>query len=363
MIRDSGSTARILNLLSVKDRYSKTPEYTEKPLFRSTRLNACFIIKHTMRPRERMQMRLHRLTATKVILPFSTENLRVGGLSVFVEQPDASRMLSETLGKAVTNPDFRQDMQTLDEISRLPSLDPYLLRERFNNLGREVARCYFDVSEADMARMQKHVSDQIKRLVELTFKGQSTNAHGIANKLAELLMSDMTNEALMPLRNAMRLSEKDYSEGMYGWKGFLYYTWQWTQIEDQLAPIAEDLFSMRFSNADSHQMKELDRLRDRVFEGANARAEAVRRDLESYKDAFNGLVERNEPLAFRNFLLNAPEMFINTGEHLAAITHLVSFWSFRFRDGVMMAVDSTEAVEIFTDLEDTLHTDDELNIA
>ena len=45
------------------------------------------------------------------------------------------------------------------------------------------------------------------------------------------------------------------------------------------------------------------------------------------------LVEKQTPKTFRDFLLSAPHMFLELGEKLGAISHIVSFWRYRFPTG------------------------------
>ena len=49
--------------------------------------------------------------------------------------------------------------------------------------------------------------------------------------------------------------------------------------------------------------------------------------------AFADLVANQSPKTFRDFLLCAPYMFLELGEKLGAISHIVSFWRYRFPAG------------------------------
>ncbi len=45
-----GATPRILDLWSIHRKYGQTLEFAAKPFFRNIRLNASFMLKHTVRP-------------------------------------------------------------------------------------------------------------------------------------------------------------------------------------------------------------------------------------------------------------------------------------------------------------------------
>ena len=57
------------------------------------------------------------------------------------------------------------------------------------------------------------------------------------------------------------------------------------------------------------------------------------------------------PKAFRDFLLSAPHLFLELGEKMGAISHIVSFWRYRFRKGVPPRADADELCAIFQDFE------------
>ena len=84
LIRESGSTARVLNLALVNDKFGETEEHAANPLFRSKRLNRAVILKHALRGAERDAFKTTPVCATKVILPFASGELELGGMSFFV---------------------------------------------------------------------------------------------------------------------------------------------------------------------------------------------------------------------------------------------------------------------------------------
>jgi len=74
----------------------------------------------------------------------------------------------------------------------------------------------------------------------------------------------------------------------------------------------------------------------------------VNKALAVYDASFRDLVENQSPRKFRDFLLSAPYMFLELGEKLGAISHIVSFWRYRFAPG-NPNIDSEELAAIFQD--------------
>ena len=68
---------------------------------------------------------------------------------------------------------IEDDIQPLEEISRLPPFDPFLLRQKLKSIGRDVAACYFDVSKADADRMLSFVAEEVGKLIAMAFEGQA----------------------------------------------------------------------------------------------------------------------------------------------------------------------------------------------
>ncbi|MFS2318638.1 hypothetical protein RMQ97_11930 [Maricaulis sp. D1M11] len=358
-ILKSGSTARILNLHRVALQYGDTDEHGAQPIFHNKRLNEAIILKHTLRPHERERVSADRINATKVIFPLSNDDLRLGGYSLFVEQANLQDALHEAIGKD-TNPEkLAADQDILEEMARLPSLDPYLLNERLQQMGRKAARCYFDITEADMERVQTYVVGEIRRLVELAYQIEGAEAKIISTKLAKLIMRDEASKTLDPLRETLRLSREDYVQGMFAWKGFLYYKWNFKNIRPSFEPVAKDILSLRLIRAHSDDETYLSQVGKDIVRSLYEKIGQVDTNLQAYDKAFSRLVNENDASAFRGFLLNAPQMFITAGENLGAINHISSFWRFRFPPGQPRRAEVDDAYDIFRDFMSSLGADDQ----
>lgn len=353
LIRASGSTARVLNLALVYERFGETEEYEQKPLLKNKQLNRALLLKHVLRPHERDLFERPMKTATKVILPYSVKELELGGVSIFIGERRYEKMLKESAGRNSDPAEFEQDLELLRLMAGLPSFDPFLMRERLRHAGVEPARCYFDLAEADVARMRAFVSKEIGQLIDLAFATGGRSAGDLSARLAEKLMTDETAKSLDPLRETLRLSGQDYTEGVFAWKGFLYYKWLLDEFRPQLAEFTPKFAGCRILRASEADKREMAEMRKRILmlmQAANARVEE---SLLEYGAAFASLAD-GQPGAFRAFLLKAPSMFIPIGEAVGVIRHIESFWRFRFPDTSMPMLESDEALEMFHEFETTL---------
>lgn len=351
-IRESASTTRVLDLAFLQHRHGDTEEYQQRPLFKSPRLNSSIIMKHALRLHERRLFNGTRVTATKIVFPFSNDDLRLGGAGFFVGEAEFERSMRQNLEYKQPG-QFEEDLAVLELIDQLPSFDPFLMRERLRQAGIEPARCYFDVSDADTARMQKFVSSQIAALVELAFVHKTPAPKELSVRLAEKLMTDETAQSLEPLRATLRLSGEEYREGVFAWKGFLYYKWVVGEFSPRLADLARSILSARITNCSREDLARLNTLRQRVVKVLGTTSAKIQAALGEYDQAFGSLAA-GKPTAFRDFLLSAPKMFLVIGEAVGIVKHIDSFWRFRFPPGRTPTMDGEEAIDIFEEFETTL---------
>ncbi|MGE0596053.1 MAG: hypothetical protein AB7P07_06795 [Hyphomonadaceae bacterium] len=358
LIRASGSTARVLNLPLVFERFGHTEDYAAKPMFRNRRLNKSLILKHALRPHERDLFLRAATAATKVILPYAANELELGGVSLLVNERRFEKLLRE--GAGYTNDeDFEADAALLRVLADLPSFDPFLMRERLRSIASEPARCYFDIAEADVARMRAFVTREITQLISLAFATGGGDAGDLSGKLAEKLLTDETARSLDPLRQTLRLSGEEYVEGVFAWKGFLYYKWLMAEFRPQLAAFRPSFAGCRIMRATNDERRAMAETRRSILDQMDKAASRVDESILEYGTAFAALTD-GQPNAFREFLLRAPSLFIPIGEAVGVIRHIDSFWRFRFPEAHEIApmLEPDEAAEILHEFQATLGTVD-----
>ncbi|MFM8819883.1 MAG: hypothetical protein ACKOD3_04980 [Phenylobacterium sp.] len=247
-----------------------------------------------------------------------------------------------------------RDLRVLSAIDEIPSLDPFLLREHLNRRGIAIASCYFSISEADQARMLDFAAMEINNLIRLTY---SSPAEGMnySSKLVQLLLSTDNSEHLEPLRIALRLEGDDYREGVFSWRGFLYYKWLLGDLWPKLIDVLREIPQIKVvGHRDTEQMIYLNQMRRRIIEMVDLKRREVAEALDVYDRAFADLTKNGKPFAFRNFLLTAPRMFLMLGERIGVISHITSFWRYRFPDPRSLSAPADEILDILTDFEQSI---------
>lgn len=344
----SSSTDRVLNLSAVYRECRDTADYAQSPLFRNMRLNKSIFLKHTLRVHERADSAGNRMTTTKVILPFDATDLSLGGFSCFLHEHDLDKTISRLFGGDISSESFRRDMQVLRMLDALPTFDPFLLRERLKRDGMVVARCYFSLSEADTYRMRDYVQGEIQKIVRLAVENMGSHMEQ-ASMVTEKLMTDETAASLEPLRRVLQLSGEEWREGVFAWKGFLYYSWNIETTTKFMPELQRQLLETRVKGATRSEIEDINAIRRRISCCLSYLTSVATDGVEMYRKAYKDLLD-GKPVSFQEFLRNAPARFIELGEAFGMIMHVKSFWNFRFSnlEGDLKA---EEAIDVFHDFD------------
>jgi len=337
------STSRVLNLFRIAADNAENPEHAEKPLFHSPIINRSFLLKHRTRADENYLFFGPRAVATKIIVPFDPADLRAGGRSLFVDQrgyADALREAGHYSGDTLEH-----DLTVLRLLNAVPSLDPFLLREHLRNNGVEVSSSYFAISEGDQTRMHVFVSQEMSKLILL-----AGGAGDSSNRLVSAMLSNQIDEKLEPLRLTLGLTGNDFREGVFSWRGFLYYKWSMGKFWPDVMSVLREINAIQpVGGLTPEQIVFLSSARRNIIAMVRDNGNHVNKALAVYDTSFCDLVEHQSPKKFRDFLLSAPYMFLELGEKLGAISHIVSFWRYRFAPGGSTNIDGDELSAIFQD--------------
>lgn len=312
-------------------------------------LNKAIYLKHRVRPNEVELFDERRSVATKILLPLDSRALRSGGRYVFIGERGFDTVMRNMFGEGVAA--NTPDRDLLELIDQIPSLDPFLLREHLRRNGREAAPCYFDLSDGDLVRIFDFVAAEVRPLVSLSF------ADGVAFKqqtqrlVGKMLSGDVDSD-LEPLRLVMNLDVASFAHGVFCWKGFLYYKWALQEVMRQVPAVSQEISEIRPVGPQDPAIRAyLTSARLELQTALTEDGAAVSDILAVYDRAFAELVQRGDPQAFRDFLLAAPGRFVELGNRLGSITHLVSFWTFRFPAQRRVYVTPEELADIFLDFE------------
>lgn len=320
------SSSRILNLVQAHRVAERAGVPMDPPLFQSPVLARSFIVKHRLRPEERLSFPGVRPTATKVIIPMDPRNLALGGKSAFIGEGWFNGLMADATGIA----DFASspDGELLREFDQIPSFDPFLMREWLSRMGRTADPRYFELTPSVIEGMEAFVLEEIGLLVSMALSGVPANAAVL--RLARKMLSSQYDDDLRPLQEVLRMSQEDFRDGMFGWKGLLYYKWLFQRVDRNVPGLISGLTEIRPKRyITREQIDEANGMIRAISSAVVACARSVQVSLLAYDNAYRGLTQTQDPVGFRGFLLRAPQMFIELGESVGLLEHSVEFWSYR----------------------------------
>jgi hypothetical protein len=354
-LESSASSARVLNLRAVQLRAGQTDEYIQSPLFQNAALNRSIITKHRLRVNEMDAFPFPRNSATKIILPIEVSDLRMGGQYAFVGQNNFKEILCNTLNTRVQ--DLRNDLAVLQLLDESPSLDPFLIREQLARQGIKPARCYFEISEADTARMFAFAQKEIEALVRMSV-GEDGNV-AYAGTLARKLLANSADSDLEPLRLTMQMDRQQFQEGIFCWKAFLYYKWQLGDMLPKLPLVLSQIEKIQpRGNLDDELRIYLANARQNIRKKIILAGQSVKNTIGIYDQSYSRMTKDGKPADFRDFLIDAPELFSQLGERLGAVDHVLSYWRYKFPSGQPPVISPDELMDVFMDFESSLNFPD-----
>lgn len=347
-IVQGGATPRILDLWSIGRRFHDKPDQISHPFFRNPRLNASFLIKHTVRAEDRTYLATEDPVVTKVIIPVNTADLSMGGHTFIVEERDFDSRLRKFLGAGSENKHFDADLERLKDLADLPSFDPFLLADRYAECHHPVARHYFSITEADQVAMRRHVAQQIAGVVGLAFgAGELKREDRRALKFAEQLLCDDPSDSMNQLRTTLGLSGDEFSQGIFGWKGTLYYRWSVDVAKYELRDFLREMNALTISSATPAETEQINKIRRSIISEVRNRWRALSSIIDEYDREFALFCHGGDPTVIRRFLLNAPHYFRDLGSDLGVVTHVTSFWKYWWRGREKGSLPAMDAMEIF----------------
>lgn len=341
------SSARFLNLAALAARLEAAGDREAAPVLVSPRLRGVLVVKERLAPSVGGSASLVR-SATKVVLPFARDQLQLGAWSIVVGEDDWQAKLSAYCGDSGC---AASDLATLKLVADLPSLDPFLVREALRAGGLPLREECLQLTPDDASRMQRFVRDEIKRLIDLAYGG-GPSTERLTGKLVDALLSSGADERLEPLRQTLQLTAETYQQGLFAWKGFLYYKWI---LNEHWAPLKESLDGLAavrpLGSNDAELLKEISAAKLAVRESVKRHVVEVKRYLVEYDRLFHTFTEGGDAAVFRDFLLSARSRFLSLGERSGLLCEFVHVWTERGPDLKRNAMNAASLLELLRQMD------------
>lgn len=297
------------------------------PFFRSKVLNDLVLIKDTV-PEESLRNR-HSAIGTKLYFPFNEADIYEGGRTIFAHDKRLESALIDTFGAgAFAKETLDEDLRILALLDKLPSLDPFLLKEAFRNEGLKINEAYFDVSKEVWQEIELFILQRFEPLVKAAFP-DAMSSDEMARTLIEKIWEARDLTALKPLIDAFRLPEGEALEIFSAWKGINFYSFQYERAKPAFVDLLTWLRDLQIPiGAAANERAELKVMHDLSKEQMRSewqKADAILREYQtSYDKMFKQKVGSAEFLAF---LKASNRKYWELGNSLGKCGHASYCWN------------------------------------
>jgi hypothetical protein len=275
--------------------------------------------------------------ATVVYVPYDADSIGDGGASFELGGRSRFQALLDATGfDARADSDaVRRDLRLLDLIEDLPSLDPFLLKDRVALEDMAVPEAYFSISETEFQDIKRYILNKFRPITERVVDPSAPNAAQTSEQFIMKLWEARDLDYLKPITDAFRVDPRQAGEIYYSWKGVTYYEFQYKRSQRTLLGFADWLHG----KATPTDYVKPD-LRQALAESARDVAGALARHLQNsseilrlYNQGYEELFVRGgDARPFIDFLRDSSTLFWDIAASISALNHGVSVWEQRTRN-------------------------------
>lgn len=347
MPMDRGSLSKVINAgrstaFNVYDIGRRIPANDPVgKLFRNKTLNEAMFFK--IMERNETQYSTVSTVQTLMYFPYNLANVYEGGDSILFDDPGFNRMLRVKTGadskSEESQVDYVMDLEILEMIYSLPTLDPFLLKSKSEQLDLDdrIHPFYFNISEEDWKRIRSPIRTKIRTLVRRAFMSAGEVS---VEKMEQHVSRFLTKiweakdiEGIEDFVRSMDIPEERAPELFFAWKAICYYQVQFEDFLPQLksffAWLGDDKVAVpidwaRLMPDDRDRVEySLLGLRDKVRDTYRS----IKFVLGNYEQSYRAFIDDNQPRAFKDFLSTADEDYTNLATCLSANVHALNVWS------------------------------------
>jgi len=267
---------------------------------------------------------------TKLYFPFNENDIYEGGRTIFLHDKNVERAFADNFGEGAIKPSaLAADMRTLRILDRLPSMDPFLMKDALRNEGIEANPAYFEVGKELWNEIETYILRSFEPLVKAAYPDTSATSDEKARMLVQKIWEGRDLDTLRPLAAAFQLPKGQELEIFAAWKGINFYAFQFERAKPLMIDMLTWLKDLSIpvgavSNAERAEMKaDLDTSRNRLL-GEWQLADGIIRDYQtSYDKLFRQKIGSGDFLAF---LKKSNKAYWDIGNALGKTGHASYCW-------------------------------------
>jgi hypothetical protein len=319
------SSSRLFNLHQVARNLPSGRAESHKPFFSQPILNRAIVLKRNLKRGEEGRFGVRKIGATKVILPLDFNDLGLGGQYFIVGEGDFIKMMTSYFD--YRDYDLERDVKILTIMDSLPTFDPFLLYQVVEHNHFDIARYYFQMSQADIHRMTRLVRAEVEPLVRLSL-GDAYASPEASERLSGLMISNRDEDPQLGLlRDTLHMSKQKFSQAMFSWKALMFYKLQLNALEPDLKTAA---FGIRAvwprGRIDTQYARYVERAKDAICAAAGQAFREAKEVVAQYDAAYSAMVNGAQPVQFRRLLLESEHRYLFLGLCIARLDQIARYW-------------------------------------
>ncbi len=325
-----------------------------KLFFRNKPLNTMVLVKDTVPEADRKPGRP--FVGTKLYFPFNNNNIYEGGRTIFWHDEHIKAAVMGQYGEgALTQDALTKDMEILEILDKLPSLDPFLLKDVFLRRKIEMNESYFDVSEEAWTEIETFMLQRFEPLVHAAFpEAVEESSDDKARMLIDKIWEARDLEALKPLIMAFRLPEYEALDIFSSWRGIVYYSYQYQKEQIHFVDLLKWLKESEAPpvGIPTPEVKEMQTMLGFVQEHMRKEWQTVEMIVREYQNSYDKMFkDKISSTDFLNFLKGSNDTYWKIGNSFGKINHAIYCWDVitsRFEGRKLPWVQKQEVVRMLT---------------
>jgi len=308
--------------------HSKLDDNKDNPfLFYNMALNRAVYIKRPFENRQKATIRRNALGCfeTKLYLPYE-EKLFRGGETINFSDSQFYTVL-HSLRPSDDNFSVEQvisDQNRLKIIEKLPSLDPFLLKEKFRQEGIDVDDDYFSVTKDVWLEIRSFVMEKFHPIIMFAFPGQEPTKEQVKT-LTDLLWESRENPDIEKMMQALGVSKEKIPEVLYAWKALIYYEFLYIKYNERTKKFFKWLSQLE--NQLGYTPTNIKNIKSMLIKNISDNIGSFLPILQESKNAYDELfILKRNAQPFVNFLGNCHKYFFSMSSTLGQVIIILQIW-------------------------------------
>lgn len=267
---------------------------------------------------------------TKIYFPFNETNIYEGGRTIFLHDRHLEPSIIGQYGEgAIAKDALAYDMRILRILEKIPSLDPFLLKDIFLRNDMKINDAYFEVPPETWAEIESFMLQRFEPLVRAAFP-EAMSSDDKAQQLIDKIWEGRDIGALQPIIAAFRLPENEALDIFASWRGVVYYSYQYQCVQPQIVSLVKWLKDNENPppGISTPDVKEMQGMMTLVKDQLRREWQRIEDILRDYQDSYDKMFKHKTSSApFLNFLKNSNATYWDLGNCIGRTHHAIYCWN------------------------------------